>query len=151
MLRRSRVPPCLFLMLCLSRPVLYRFLLVSSVLFPGCLKRADLFSSGLFVFIQLDLVHDRLKRADLCSSGLRFFVQLDLVRDRLDGGYLYSSGFLFPVQLDLVRRWTEARRSTRLTLNYKLVSKCSSMITSLLLHGGRFLCDVCCTLTGLNT
>ena len=138
-------------MLCLSRSVLSRFLLVSSVLFPGCLKRADLFSSGFLVFAQLDLVHDRLERADLFSSGLRFFVQLDLVRDRLDGGYLYSPGFLFPVQLDLVRRWTEARRSTRLTLNYKLVSKCSSMITSLLLHGGRFLCDVCCTLTGLNT
>ena len=79
-------------------------------------------SPGFLFFVQLDLVRDRLKRADLLSSGFLVFVQLDRVHDRLDGVDLYSSGFLFLVQLDLVRRSTETLRSTRLTLNSKLVS-----------------------------
>ena len=128
-------------------------------------------SPGLLFFVQLDLVRDCLKRADMFSSGFLLFVQLDLVHDRkacrpvlvglaflrparscarsLGGADLYSSGFLILVQLDLVRRSTEALRSSRLTLSSKLVSKCSSMITSLLLHRSRFPCAVCCTLTGL--
>ena len=154
MSRRSQVPPCRFLMLRLCRPVLSRVLiLISSVLFPDRLeradmlagflffaqldrmhdrlKRADLYSPGFLFLVQLDLLHDRLKRADLFSSGFLFFVQLDLMHNLLKRADLYSPGHLFLVQLHLVRRSPDACRLTRLTVNFMCVPWCSSVIPSL--------------------
>ena len=118
MSRRSWVRSCLFLMLCMCRPVLSRFLiLVCSVLFRDRLERADRFAGVPFfrsnrsfarslrvcgpVLVRRPFIRcarSCARSPETCRPvlvGLPFFVQLDIVRGRRKLADLYSQDFLF--------------------------------------------------------